>query len=78
MYEILTNDPESSPREFNVDALEGADTGSLSIEDVVLSLERVIFAAERETQVGEIGDILAGNCVLASPSLLSTDPEGIL
>lgn len=55
----LADNPELAPRKVDIKGLEGADTGALDVQDVIGALERVLFAAECEREVGQTGDGVA-------------------
>ncbi len=69
-----TDDPKFTTWELEVHAGEPADASALNLEDVILSFESILLAAERESQVRESRDFFAFHCVLSCPSASSSNP----
>ena len=72
--EGVTDDPEGADRGGDVHAREARDARSTGVQDVVLSLERVVLSAKLERQLRQAGDGVAIDGVLAVPRLGRTDP----
>lgn len=73
--EGITDNPKGSDGSGNIHTDKRRDTSSTSVQDVVFSLERVVFTAKLERELGELGNGVAVDSVLTVPRLSSSDPE---
>jgi len=69
----VADDPDGAEGGRNVDALEGRDTCSLGVQDVVCGGETEVVAREGECDIGEGGDFVAVYGVGSVPGLFGAD-----
>ena len=67
-----------TPGDVDVHALKSGNARALDIENVILRLECILLAVENKSELRERGDRVAIDSILASPSLLGTDPEVLI
>lgn len=65
--ESVTDDPERTDRGGDIHTGERGDARSTSVQDVVLTLERVVFTSKLEVEFGKFGNGVAVDSVLAVP-----------
>jgi hypothetical protein len=62
-----------TPWQVDVEGSEGTDASVLDVEDVVGTLDRIWLSVEVEGEVGQAGNLVARDGVLAVPGLGGAD-----
>lgn len=73
--EGVADDPKRTDRGGDVHAGKGRDAGTASVQDIVLTLELVLFPVEDKRELGKRGHGVAVDSVLAVPRLLGADSD---